>query len=307
MHTIGLELRYAWRAVFARPGITALIVLSLALGLGANATILALIDALVIHPFPFPAVDRVAFLAGTSPSTEFKQESVSPADFLDWRNQASTLQSLVAMKWWNVNVLGTDEPEGVQGFQVSPDFFRTLGVQPAVGRGFLPEEGAWGRHRRAVLGQGVWQRRFGGDPAIVGTTITLDGEPYEVVGVAPLGFDFPNGTEVWAPLAFTPEEVANRKRQYLSVIGRLRDGSGLADARAEMAVIGQRLRTEYPEADKDRGVRVLTLSQGMLDEGLGPVLSLWQASAGFAAGFYVYVGRSHRQKQNRTRAGTAQT
>ena len=178
-------------------------------------------------------------------------------------------------------MLGTDEPEGVQGFQVSPDFFRTLGVQPAVGRGFLPEEGAWCRHRRAVLGQGVWQRRFGGDPAIVGRTITLDDEPYEVVGIAPLGFDFPNGTEVWAPLAFTPEEAANRKRQYLSVIGRLRDGSGLADARAEMAVISQRLRTEYPEADKDRGVRVLTLSQGMLDEGLGPVLSLWQASAGF--------------------------
>jgi putative ABC transport system permease protein len=281
MLTMRIEARYAFRALLARPGITALIVLSLALGLGANATIFAMVDALVIHPFPFPGVDRVAFVAGRSPTTEFKQESVSPADFLDWRAQAGTFQNLVAMQWWDVSVLGTDEPESVQGFLVSPDFFRALGVQPAIGRGFLPEEEVPGRHRRAVLGQGVWQRRFGGDPALVGKTVTLDREPYEVVGIAPLGFDFPNGTEVWAPLAFTPEQSTNRARRFLSVIGRLRDGSRLADARAEMSVIGERLRQRYPESNKDRGVRVMTLQNGMLDEGLGPVLSLWQASAAF--------------------------
>jgi putative ABC transport system permease protein len=281
MHTIGIEVRYAFRALFARPGITALIVLSLALGLGANATIFALIDALVIHPFPFPGVERVVLVAETSPVTEFKQESVAAANFLDWRKQANAFQSLVAMRWWDVSVLGRDEPESVQGFRVSPDFFRVLGVQPALGRGFLPEEEVPGRHRRAVLGHGVWQRRFGGDPGILGHTITLDGEPYEVVGVAPFGFEFPNGAEIWAPLAFTADQAANRTRQYLSAIGRLRDGSSLADARAEMSVIGQRLRQQHPEANKDRGVRVLTLPQGMLDEGMGPVLSLWQASAAF--------------------------
>jgi putative ABC transport system permease protein len=281
MHTIGIEVRYAFRALFARPGITALIVLSLALGLGANATIFALIDALVIHPFPFPGVERVVLVAETSPVTDFKQESVAAANFLDWRKQANAFQNLVAMRWWDVSVLGRDEPESVQGFRVSPDFFRVLGVQPALGRGFLPEEEVPGRHRRAVLGHGVWQRRFGGDPGILGHTITLDGEPYEVVGVAPFGFEFPNGAEIWAPLAFTADQAANRTRQYLSAIGRLRDGSSLADARAEMSVIGQRLRQQHPEANKDRGVRVLTLPQGMLDEGMGPVLSLWQASAAF--------------------------
>jgi putative ABC transport system permease protein len=281
MQTIGIEVRYAFRALFARPGITALIVLSLALGLGANATIFAMIDALVIHPFPFPGVDRVAYVAETSPTTDFKQESASPANFLDWRRQAGAFQSLVAMQWWDVSVIGRDEPESVQGFHVSPDFFHALGIQLALGRGFLPDEEVPGKHRRAVLGQGIWQRRFGGDPAILGQTVTLDGETYEVVGIAPFGFDFPDGTEVWAPLALTPDQATNRTRQFLSVIGRLRDGSSLADARAEMSVIGQRLRQQYPEANKDRGIRVLTLAQGMLDEGLGPVLSLWQASAAF--------------------------
>jgi hypothetical protein len=162
------------------------------------------------------------------------------------RSQAGALQSLVAMQWWDVSVIGRDEPESVQGFQVSPDFFRAIGVQPALGRGFLPEEEVPGQHRRVVLGQGVWQRRFGGDRDILGRTITLDGEPYEVVGIAPFGFDFPNGTEVWAPLAFKPDQAANRARQFLTVIGRLRDGSRLADARAEMSVVGQRLRQRYP-------------------------------------------------------------
>jgi putative ABC transport system permease protein len=281
VHSIGLEVRYAFRALFARPAMTALIVSSLALGLGANATVLAMIDALVVHPFPFPGVDRVALVAETSPTTEFKQGSVSAANFLDWRSQAGAFHSLVAMRWWDVSVIGRDEPESVQGFQVSPDFFRTLGIQPALGRGFLPEEEVPGHHRRAVLGQGLWQRRFGGDHGIVGQTITLDGEVYEVVGVAPVGFEFPHGAEIWAPLSFSPEQSANRARQFLTVVGRLRDGSRLSDARAEMSVISQRLREQYPEANKKRGVRLMTLSQGMLDEGMGPVLSLWQASAAF--------------------------
>jgi putative ABC transport system permease protein len=185
------------------------------------------------------------------------------------------------MQWWNVNVIGRDEPESVQGFRVSADFFRTLGVQPVLGRGFLPDEDQAGGTRRAVIGQALWQRRFGGDPQILGATITLDGEQYEVIGVAPIGFEFPNGTEVWAPLSFTPEQASVRNRRFLTVIGRVREGRRLADARSEMMAIGQRLQVQYPEANKDRGVQVLTLSNGMFDEGLGPVLALWQASAMF--------------------------
>jgi putative ABC transport system permease protein len=280
VHTVTIEARYALRALVARPGMTALIVLSLALGLGANATIFAMIDALVIHPFPFAEVDRVAFVRETSPNDQFKQESVSPANFLDWKAQAHGFESLVAMQWWNVSVIGRDEPESVQGFRVSADFFRTLGVQPALGRGFLPDEDKTSGSRRAVIGQALWQRRFGGDPQILGQTITLDREQYEVIG-APLGFEFPYGTEVWAPLTFTPEQAAVRARRSLTVIGRLRDGHRLADARSEMSVVGQRLQKDHPEANKDRGIRVMTLPQGMLDEGLGPVLALWQASAMF--------------------------
>jgi putative ABC transport system permease protein len=281
VRTIGIEIRYAFRALVKRPGITALIVLTLALGLGANATIFAMIDALVIHPFPFPNADRIAFVYETAPSSAFKQESVSPANFLDWRKQATAFESLVALDWWDASVVGRDEPESLQGFRVSADFFTTLGVRPILGRGFMPDEEVPGHQRVAVLGQAVWQRRFGGDPGIVGKTVLIDREPYEVIGIAPLGFDFPNGTQVWSPLALTPEQSANRTSHYLSVIGRLRDGRRLTDARAEMSLIGDRLRQQYPEANKDRGIRATTLAQGMLDEGLGPVLSLWQASALF--------------------------
>ena len=281
VHTAILEARHAWRTLASRPGHTALIALTLALGLGANAAIFAMIDALIIHPFPFPQVERVGFVREASPTGTFNQETVSPANFLDWRQQTTAFETLVAMQWWNVNVIGSDEPEGVQGFRVSADFFRTLGVQTVIGRGFLPVEEEAGHARRAVIVQSLWQRRFGGDPAIVGRNIVLDGESYDVVGVAPLGFEFPNGTEVWVPLAFSPERATVRDRRSLTVIGRLRDGRSLADAQAEMAMIGERLRQRYPEANKDRTVRAVTLSRGMLGEGIGPVLALWQASALF--------------------------
>ena len=182
MQTIGMEARYALRALFARRGVTALIVLSLALGLGANATIFTLIDALVVHPFPFPGVDRVVLVAETSPTTDFKEGSVSAANFLDWRSagrRASKPRRDAVVGRQRHRARRTRERSGLPRF---PDFFRALGIQPALGRGFLPEEEVPGQHRRVVLGQGVWQRRFGGDRGILGRTITLDGEPYESSG-----------------------------------------------------------------------------------------------------------------------------
>jgi putative ABC transport system permease protein len=185
------------------------------------------------------------------------------------------------MAWWDVNLVGRDEPERVQGFQVSADFFGTLGVAPALGRGFIASEETLGAHRRAVLGYGLWQRRFAGDPAILGQTVNLNGEPYDVVGVAPSGFDFPMGAQVWVPLAFDAKAAARRSARYLTVIGRLAPGRSLEDAQAEMATIAHRLQQQYADDNRDRGARVYTLTQGMMDEGLGPILSMWQASALF--------------------------
>ena len=281
MRTLGLDVKYALRSNLQRPWLAGLIVLTLALGLGANAAVLAMVDALVVRPFPFPDVDRILLLSDSARDSEFRREQVAPANFLDWKRQSNRVQRLSAFSWWDVNLVGRDEPERVQGFRVSADFFPALGVQPALGRGFLADEETPGRHRRAVIGHGLWQRRFGGEPAIVGRTITLDAEPYEVVGIAPQGFDFPMGAEVWAPLAFDATAAAERTNRPLTVIGRLAPGASLEEARAEMTVIAERLQQQYPATNRDRGVRVYPFSEGMLDPGITPILALWQAAALF--------------------------
>ncbi len=274
-------LHVATRSLLKRPGLTSLVVLTLALGLGANAAIFAIIDALVLRPFPAADTERIVTVAQTAPDSQWRRGTVAPANFLDWRRQADVFAHLAAFDWWDVNLVGRDQPEHVQGFFVSAGFFDALGVRPALGRSFAPDDETFGRHRVVVLSHGLWQRRFASDPAIVGKPVLIDGLQHEVVGVAPERFDFPMGSDVWAPLAFDPAEPVSRTAHYLSVVGRLAPGKTLEDAQAQMAVVADRLARDYPEANRDRGARVYTFEQGMLDEGLGPILSLWQASAGF--------------------------
>jgi putative ABC transport system permease protein len=284
MRTIALETRHAVRALRKRPLPTSIVVVTLALCLGANAAVFAIIDALVIRPFHFHEPDRIAFVAQTAPDRGddgYRQETASPANFLDWRRQATTIEHLSAFSYWDVNLVGHDEPERVQGFQVSAGFFQVLGVSPAGGRAFTTAEETFGNHRRVVLGDGLWKRRFGADPSIVGQAISLNGEQYDVVGVAPADFDFPMGSQLWVPLAFDGKTSAQRTRRYLTVIGRLAPGRTLDEAQAEMATIARRLEQQHPEANRGRGARVFTLTQGMMDVGLGPILSMWQASALF--------------------------
>jgi putative ABC transport system permease protein len=185
------------------------------------------------------------------------------------------------MGWWDVNLTGADDPQRIGGFFVSANFFQILGVQPTLGRTFLPDDEVRGQHRRAVLSHALWQRRYGSDPSIVGRMIQIDGESFQVVGVAARGFDFPMGAEIWAPLSMTAETAANRTSRYLTVIGRLAPGRTIEQAKAEMAVVADRLAREHPDTNRDRGARVFTLVDGMQGEGNGAILLLWQASAAF--------------------------
>jgi putative ABC transport system permease protein len=276
-----MEYRYAARSLLKRPAVTVVIVLTLALGLGANAAVFNIIDALVLRPFRLPDVESILMLAETGPGLQYRREAASPANFLDWRHRADTIQHLSALQWWDANLIANQEPERVQGFLVSSGFFDALQVRPALGRGFVHDDETRGRHRVVVLGDGLWRRRFGGDPAVVGQWVTLDGEPYQVVGIAPSRFDFPQGSELWAPLSFDPAAASRRDARYLTVIGHLASGRTTNDARAQLTLIAQQLAREYPDANRDHGVRLYTLTEGMIDEGLGPIVSLWQASAVF--------------------------
>ena len=282
MRTLLTDTRRAARGLLKRPALSALVILTLSVGLGANAAIFAVIDALILRPFTIPDVDRIVMVAETGADVGTDtQETASPANFLDWKRQADVFEHLAAIEWGDMNFSGGDEPERVSGFFVSADFFPALGVQPFLGRAFTRDEETRGRHQRVVLGYDLWQRRFGGDRTVVGRTIELDTRPYEVVGIAPAGFAFPLGSQLWAVLSFDDKMRERRDFRYLTVVGRLKQGKTIDDASAQMAVIGERLAQQYPEANRAHGARVTTLVEGMRDQGLGPIVVLWQAAAGF--------------------------
>ena len=282
MRSLLADTRHALRGLIKRPALTALIVMTLSLGLGANAAIFELIDSLILRPFTVPELDRLVMVSEDAPYMAGEmQESVSPANYFDWKKQADVFDRLAATEWWDVNLSGGDEPERVSGFFVTSDFFSALGVEPAMGRSFTLEEETPGKHRKVILGHDLWRRRFGSDPSILGRTIQLDTQPYEVVGIAPAGFGFPLGSQLWAPLSFDAKTAARRTARYLTIVGHLAPGKTLDDASAQMAVIAHRLAEQYPEANKGHGAKVTTLVRGMRDSGLGPMVVLWQSAAGF--------------------------
>jgi len=271
------DVRYAWRSLMKRPLLTLTVAGTLALGLGANAAIFNLIDRLVLRPYPLEDPDRVLLFAETG-AGQYKKDSVSPRDFYDWRGGVTTTEFLSAYAYWDANLVDRNQPERVQGYQITSGFFEALSVKPVLGRSFVRDDETFGRHHLVIISDALWKRRFDGDPAIVGRYVTVDGGPAQVIGVMPPHFNFPEGCDIWAPMSFDPKAPPPRSARFMTPIARLKAGKTLEDAQAEMSLIAARLAREYPE-DRNIGVRTYTLTRGMLDEGTGPLLSLWQASA----------------------------
>jgi putative ABC transport system permease protein len=278
MRTFVMDARLAFRGLWKRRALTAVAALTLGLGLGANAAIFNMIDRLILRPYPFADPDRALVIAETGNGYD-KKGSVAPANFLDWRERTTTIASLAAISWWDANLTDRGNPERLQGSLVSSGFFDALAVHPQIGRGFVQDDETFGRHRVAVISDAVWARRFQRDPNVVGRRLLVGGEPYEVIGVAPPRFSFPNGAMIWAPLAFDPQNLPPRNRHYLTVIGRLKPGQSLDEASREMTLIAGRLAQEHPDTNRDLGVATYTLSRGMMDQGVGPLMALWQVSA----------------------------
>lgn len=274
------DVLYAWRAVSRRPALSGVVVVTLALALAANSTTFALMDAIVLRPYRFPGVERLLVVATNPPDqTLLDRESVSAGDFRDWERQSVTVRQWSLSQWWDANLSGVDIPEQVPGFRVSPGFFSLMGTAPVLGRAFLPEEAQPGRHRRVVLGHGLWTRRFAANPTIVGTMVRFDGEPYEVVGVAPEGFQVPDGAQVWSPLALTDEQWLDRRAGNFSTIARLADGATVDGARAELTTMVETQGRDHPDTNGKRAARVLAFTDGMADPGAGPFMAVWQVAA----------------------------
>ncbi len=274
------DARFALRALGKRKGATLLLVAMLALGLAANSVIFNVLDAVVLRAFSFPNLERLVCVHETAPDFDgVDLSNVAPANLIDWQAQAGpVLQDLVGLEWWDASLRGRETAERVQGYLVGPSFFEALGIVPVAGRGFLAEEATAGRHRSVVLGHALWQRAFGGEP-IVGRAITVNTEPYVVVGIAPPAFQFPDGAELWAPLVLPAAAEAPRDRRYLSVMGRLAEGRTRAEAQAALAVVAERLAREHPKTNTARGVAVPSFRMGFGDPVLPQILVIWQAAA----------------------------
>jgi putative ABC transport system permease protein len=274
------DVRHGARTMIQRPMLAVVVVLTLGIGIGLNSAMFSLVDGMLLRPFPIPDIDRLAMLWESWPQLGSYREPVAPANFLDWKQQNDAFEHLLAYQVWGANLTVGDEPERAIAARVSPGFFRAFGSSPAEGRSFIPDEGEPGRDHSAVLSQALWSRRFAADPDLVGKTVLLDGERYTVVGIAAEGFEFPPGAELWVPLAFDPETAAKRNEWILSVVGRLKTGRTISEARAEMEVIGKRLAREHPKTNGGTGIHVLPLSEAVITD-TRPFLLIWQAAVAF--------------------------
>lgn len=277
----GREFRHAWRALQQRPGLAAVIVGTLAVALAANAVIFNLADALYLRPFRFADVDRLILVASDASTDKpyFDRESVAPADFRDWTRSLTTVSALSAVEWWDPNLSGVERPENLHGFLVSTNYFDLLRVRPVLGRAFSAADGQPNANRTVVLSHAFWLRHFNGNTAVLGTTMRLNGAPFEVIGVMPPRFVVPYGAEVWAPIGYDEAMWSDRKRDALMTFGRLAEGQTLDAARAEIEAVVARQRAEFPDTNRTRGVRVVSFARGLGDDAVGPFVAIWQAAA----------------------------
>ncbi|RKH50876.1 ABC transporter permease [Corallococcus llansteffanensis] len=238
------DMRYAVRGLLRDRGFTFVAILTLALGIGANTVIFSFLDALMLRPFDFPALDRLVFVVESTPGYARNQLSAAVVDEL--HREARALERVSAFQSWDLNLTGNTEPERLLGYRVTPDFFGVLGVGPALGRALQPDEGRAERERVVVLSHALWERRFGADPAMVGRSVTLDGEPYTVVGVMPPDFRFPKAAQLWVPLELPARAEAMWSEHAYQAVGRLKEGLSLQSLRSQLALLEPRMALEDP-------------------------------------------------------------
>src|SRR5262249_45232992 len=233
MQTLWQDLRYGMRALLKNPGFTLVSVITLGLGIGANTAIFSVVNAALLRRLPYDATRLVAVEA-FNPQKEKRAYGASPADFYDWQDQSRTFEQLAMYSGGGIGLKESERIEVISGARVTVNFFSTFGVRPMLGRAFVNEEGLLNGPRAGILSHRLWQRRYGGDPQIVGRTIKTDGGAVTVIGVAPPDFKFPSYAQVWTPLARESGEMKYRANRYFRAIGRIKQGETIESAQAEM-------------------------------------------------------------------------
>ena len=261
------DLRYGFRMFSRTPGWSAVIVLSLALGIGANTAIFSLVNALLLKPLPYKNSEQLVIVWEEASFVGFPQNTPAPANYIDWNAQNHVFSSMAAIANRSFNLTGSGEPIRLEAFAFTENFFPLLGVQPVQGRVFLPEEDSPKANPVAVISHSLWQDRFAKSPEIIGKEILLNNVRHTVVGVMPKGFQFLDPEiQAWVPMAFTPEEAANRSGHYLQVVARLKENVTLQQAQAEMKTIMSGLAEQYPDEVGPLGVTVVPLREQLLGD-----------------------------------------
>ncbi|HEY3936216.1 MAG TPA: ABC transporter permease [Bryobacteraceae bacterium] len=275
METLIQDLRYGVRTMSRAPGFTATAVIVLALGIGANTAIFSVVNAVLLRPLPFDQPDRLVQLWHTPPQASFpgmKEFTVSPANFIDWRNQSHAFEGMSAYGFGRYTLTGSGEPEAIRTFAGTSGLFSILRVRPLLGRDFRDDEYQPGHDHEVLLSYPLWRSRFAGNPEIVGKNIELNGQAFAVIGVMGPGFGFPIASDaatepqMWKPLAWTDQERAVRDNHNFGVVARIKDGVSLQQAQAELDTISNRLALQYPASDKGWGAIVVPLRDDLVSD-----------------------------------------
>lgn len=295
------DLRFGLRQLRRNPGFTAVTVITLALGIGANTAIFSVVDAVLLRPLPYPRPQQLVSVWETAEQFKDSQVSAAGPDFLAWMHESSVFSTLAAGEICDPALTGQGEPEHLYGICVTPDFFKVLGVSPSIGRALLPDEG----ENAVVLGYGLWRRKFGGDPTILGRAVTLDGTRFTAVGIMPRAFRFPQIWGITEPESYIPLSLAQLQKtedHSLWVIGRLKPGATIAQAQVQLATIAARLAKENPTTNAGVGINVQPLHVEVEQGMSGPLVMLLVAT-GFllliacANVANLLLGRASRRRQ----------
>ncbi len=275
------DVRYALRTLIRKPGFAVVTVMTLALGIGANATIFSAVRAVLLRPLPFPEPERLIQVSATSVrNPNAVGGTASPPEFVDWRRDSRSFAEMAAISPGAYALTGQGAAEQLTGANVTGGFFGVLSVPALYGRTLTLDDEKTGAEDVVVIGHGLWSRRFGAQPDLVGRAIRLEGTTYRVVGVMPRGFAYPLRAEVWIPLRFTERDLATQRgAHYLDVIARLRSGVSPAQAREDMDAIALRLAAAYPDTNRNSRVALHVLRDALVGDVRPALLMLLGAVA----------------------------
>ena len=274
------DLRYAFRTLGRNPGFACVSVLALALGIGANSAIFTVVNSVLLQPLRYPKPEQLVLVRERNLKAGFPEFSVSPGNYVGYRDQNHSFSGIAAFGEAGFNLAGGGEPERLAGTRVTREFFDVLGRKPAMGRNFTAQETQLGSHRVAILSHGVWQRRFAGSREVLGQTVKLNDELYTVIGVMPPAFQLPGRTEIWTPLAMNLANWQQRGGHYLNAIGRLKAGTTLAAAQADLNAIAARAEQQFPDSNSGWDTTVRSLQEAAVGK-IRPALLTLTAAVGF--------------------------